>query len=74
METINGEVYYPLILLAAICTPLQGLPNVIIYLMPKYRKLRRQMPNANFVRLVRASVARDQPSGRAPDDGSDDRF
>lgn len=60
LSATRGELYYPLLLIAVITTPLQGLPNVVVYLGPKYRKLKRQSPNAGFWRLVKGSVAREK--------------
>lgn len=40
MQTVEpGRVSYPLVLLAAMTVPIQGLPNFIIYLRPKLRKM-----------------------------------
>jgi hypothetical protein len=39
LQAINGKTYFPLLLVASIMTPIQGLPNVLVYL----RQPRQQM-------------------------------
>jgi hypothetical protein len=60
LQTINGKVYFPLLLLAAMTTPRQGLPNTLIYLGPKFRKLRKEWPEAGLWKIFIASMAREQ--------------
>jgi hypothetical protein len=60
LQTVNGQVYFPLLLLAAMTAPLQGLPNTLIYLGPKFRKLRKEMPEAGLWTIFIASMAREQ--------------
>lgn len=61
IETINDKVYYPLILIAAITVPMQGLPNFIIYLLPKLQRLRSRDPDAGWVNWFGKSMARKPP-------------
>lgn len=42
LQTINGKVYYPLLLAAAITIPLQGIPNGLVYLYPRYQTIRQR--------------------------------
>lgn len=42
LQTITGKVYYPLLLAAAISIPLQGIPNGLVYLYPKYQTIRHR--------------------------------
>lgn len=65
---MNGKIYYPLLLIAAMTTPLQGLPNVIVYLGPKFREARRRHPDAPFVNLVVSSVSPVPPAVEPQDD------
>jgi len=46
IQTINGKSYFPLILLFAITTPLQGGFNFIVYIRPKYLKYRKEHPDS----------------------------
>jgi hypothetical protein len=59
---VNGKVYFPILIIAAMTTPLQGLPNVIVYLGPKFREARKLHPGAPFLKLVASSVSPVQPS------------
>jgi hypothetical protein len=63
IQTINGNVYYSLILIAAITVPLQGLPTFIIYLLPKLRRLRRNNPDAGWWHWFRSTLGRNQVTG-----------
>lgn len=65
---MNGKVYYPILIIAAMTTPLQGLPNVIVYLGPKFREARKRHPDARFLNLVGSSVTPVQPSVDPLDD------
>ena len=57
IQTINGKAYFALLLIASMMTPLQGLPNFIVYLAPQFAKLRRERPNAGFWNWFRSSLA-----------------
>lgn len=39
---ITGKYFFSLSLLGSFFAPLQGLPNAIVYLAPKYRALQQQ--------------------------------
>ena len=60
IQTVNGRVYYPLVLIAAITVPMQGLPNFVVYLRPKLRRARRRDPNAGWFNWVARSMARNE--------------
>jgi hypothetical protein len=34
LQTIQGKTYYPLLVIAALTVPIQGLPNFLVYLAP----------------------------------------
>ena len=55
----DGRVYYPLVLISAMTVPLQGLPNFVVYVMPKLRRAKRRDPRAGWYNLVVRSLARD---------------
>lgn len=57
IERIEYEVYYPLILIAAITTPIQGLPNFLVYLMPKLHHFRRFDPSSAWWKWLVRSMA-----------------
>jgi hypothetical protein len=42
IQTITGKVYYPLLVAAAATIPLQGIPNGIVFLYPKYAAMRER--------------------------------
>jgi hypothetical protein len=42
LQTVNGKVYFPLLLIAAMTTPMQGLPNFLVYLRPRWQSKRLQ--------------------------------
>jgi hypothetical protein len=67
IETINGKVYFPLLLIASMTTPMQGLPNFVVYLAPKFRRLKRELPNAGVLNLVKRSLGASNEA-----DGNDD--
>jgi hypothetical protein len=55
LQTINGKTYFPLLRGASIMTPIQGLPNFLVYLRPMLRKLRQEQPR--MWRSVQQSLA-----------------
>jgi len=57
IQTFNGKVHFSLLLIAAMMTPLQGLPNFIVYLAPRFAKLKRERPHAGFWNWVSGSLA-----------------
>ena len=59
IQTANGGVYFPLVLVAAITVPMQGLPNFLVYLRPRLRKVRRSNPTAGWMKRFARSIARD---------------
>ena len=58
IQTINGKTYYPLVLIAAVTVPMQGLPNFVVYLRPKLRHVRKRYPNAGWIQWVARSMSR----------------
>jgi hypothetical protein len=66
-QTVDVEVMYGFLLLAAINTPLQGLPNFLVYLYPKFAKLRRTKPALGFWGRVRKSMATGEPKNGVDD-------
>eukprot|EP00980_Cylindrotheca_fusiformis_P015224 scaffold4225_cov128-Cylindrotheca_fusiformis.AAC.4 len=45
--------FYGLFLLQAVLTPLQGFFNMLVYIRPKYLKMRREYPEETWLKLVR---------------------
>lgn len=39
ISQVNGRVYYPLLVFAVITVPMQSLPNLLVYMLPRFRKL-----------------------------------
>ena len=58
IQTANGDVYYPLLLVAAITVPMQGLPNFLVYLRPRLQKIGRSDPTAGWMKRFARSIAR----------------
>ena len=67
---MNGKVYYPLVLIAAITVPMQGLPNFVVYLRPKLRRVRKRYPHAGWVQWVARSMSRNESRHAANEVGS----
>ena len=57
IQTVNGKSYFILLLIASMTTPMQGLPNALVYLRPKFMKLRRERPHAGVWNWFRGSLA-----------------
>jgi hypothetical protein len=66
-QTVDVEVLYGVLLLAAINTPFQGLPNFFVYLYPKFAKLRRIRPELGFWGRVRKSMAPEESNNGVDD-------
>ena len=66
-QTVDVDVPYAVLLLAAINTPFQGLPNCLVYLYPKFAKLTRTKPELGFWGRVRKSVAIGASKSRVDD-------
>ncbi|CAB9519452.1 expressed unknown protein [Seminavis robusta] len=69
LQAINGNTYFPLLIIAAATTPLQGLPNFLVYLYPRYKKARKEMPNAGVLECFKSSIA---PAAQSTERGSRD--
>ena len=44
LESIHQQTYFPLLLVAALTVPVQGLPNFLVYYRPFYQRWRSQRP------------------------------
>jgi hypothetical protein len=55
----SGKVHFALLFLTALCVPIQGLLNLIVFLRPKYIRYRKNCPEQFFL-LVWTRVLRDQ--------------
>jgi hypothetical protein len=64
-QTVNVEVMYGFLLLAAITTPFQGLPNFLVYLYPKWR---RTKPELGFWRRFRKLLSAGESNKGVEDD------
>uniref|UniRef100_A0A7S3L8K6 G-protein coupled receptors family 1 profile domain-containing protein n=1 Tax=Amphora coffeiformis TaxID=265554 RepID=A0A7S3L8K6_9STRA len=59
LQLWEHRVPFWLILIATITTPLQGLPNLLVYFYPKYRKFRKQNKDTcklNIVKWIQAGM------------------
>jgi len=54
-------VYYPLLLIATITVPMQGLPNFCIFLLPRYIRLRKERPHGNLWMWLKESMLHSLP-------------
>jgi hypothetical protein len=63
-QTVDVEVLYGVLLLAAINTPFQGLPNFFVYLYPKFMRIK---PELGFWGRVRKSMATRESKNRVDD-------
>lgn len=57
LQAVNGQVYFGLLLVAGLTTPMQGLPNFLVYLGPRIVKLHRQRPNLSLIGLMQSSLS-----------------
>jgi len=56
MQTIHYQPNYVFFVFAAMCTPLQGAPNFMVYLYPMVTKAQKQYPNRNLGHWIRLSL------------------
>ena len=56
LQTTTGKVYFPLLLIASITVPMQGLPNFIVYLRPMFLKMRRERPSEGIFNWMLGSL------------------
>ena len=56
IQAAGAEVPYALLVISAITVPLQGLPNLIVYLGPRIRRIRKQESNMSWIRAAAVSV------------------
>ncbi|GAX15407.1 hypothetical protein FisN_8Lh297 [Fistulifera solaris] len=58
LQQVNGKVYFPLLLLAALTVPLQGLPNFLVYLLPRLKKLRTSQGRERITQKIASRMSR----------------
>eukprot|EP00977_Amphora_coffeiformis_P029067 scaffold38456_cov176-Amphora_coffeaeformis.AAC.3 len=58
IQVANDDLYYPLVLVAAITVPMQGLPNFLVYLRPRLQKIRQSNPSTGWMKRFVRSIAR----------------
>jgi hypothetical protein len=64
LQLANRAPPYWLIVVATITTPLQGLPNLLVYFYPKYMKYRKrhkEMGNLNVIKWIQAGMQTSVP-------------
>ncbi len=66
MQQVNGKVYFPLLLLAALTVPLQGLPNFLVYLLPRLKKLRTPQGRERIAHEIASRLSRLTSGGKEP--------
>ncbi len=66
MQQVNGKVYFPLLLLAALTVPLQGLPNFLVYLLPRLKTLRTPQGRERIVHEIASRLSRLTSGGKEP--------
>ena len=57
VQQIVQETYFPLICFHAIFEPMQGLLNYLVYIRPRFLKLREQYPRAGPLQMLQMMVA-----------------
>mmetsp|Transcript_146 Transcript_146/g.272 ORF Transcript_146/g.272 Transcript_146/m.272 type:complete len:206 (-) Transcript_146:941-1558(-) len=57
-EVTSDVIYYELVLVSAIFVPMQGFWNMIIYITPRYRKIRRERKLRNAPQKDKAALVR----------------
>lgn len=55
--------YYPVLVIAAFCVPVQGLANVMVYLLPEIKKLRKRNPEEGWWSRIRSSNVKQSSDG-----------
>jgi hypothetical protein len=63
IQTITGKVYYPLLVAAAATIPLQGIPNGIVFLYPKYAAMRERHKDWTMTQAFLAVLSGVSPRG-----------
>lgn len=71
LQTVEGGVYYPLLLIAVITVPTQGLPNFLVYLAPRYYRMQKRKPQGNVWVWFKESISR-TPAAAQGEDGNED--
>ena len=62
IQAFDGEVRFPLALVAAITVPMLGLPNVLVYLRPRIWRARRLHPSGKWYKWFARSIDVDESS------------
>jgi hypothetical protein len=56
LQTIDHPTVYGLLVMAAMATPMQGLPNFIVYLYPLVMKTKKKNPKRGLINWVHVSL------------------
>jgi hypothetical protein len=56
LQTIDHPTVYGLLVMAAMATPMQGLPNFIVYLYPLVMKAKKKNPKRGLINWVHVSL------------------
>jgi hypothetical protein len=53
LQSVNGQTYFPIVLLAAIFLPFQGFLNFLVYIRPRYERFRDENPDWSVLTAIR---------------------
>lgn len=76
LEKTSGGAPYPLVVLTSIVTPMFGVPNFVVYFLPKYRQFRHDHPEVGLITALRFVLFTDtipQPNSDSATSASSDR-
>ena len=77
LQIFDGQVPYWLIALASFTTPMQGLPNLLVYFYPKYIKYRKrnnEKGRLNIMRWINAGMQTSFADRRNPPNARDNEY
>lgn len=55
---MSGKTYFPILLIAVTTVPMQGLPNFMVYLGPRFLKARRERPSDGMFKWLHRSMGK----------------
>jgi len=56
VEQVTSQTYFPLVFLHAITKPMQGLLNYLVYIRPRFLKIREQNPELPFWKIGKMMI------------------
>ena len=56
MQAAKYPIPFPLLAIAAIAAPFQGMPNLLVYIFPRFLSVREANPGAGVLRWIKDSL------------------